>query len=269
MTFFGGKTKKTSKKKTQNDEFAFTLTDIDVPKLDTDFHIERMKNIGDGIVFDMGESTSLERLGISTLRREPLITTIAEDKRKIYTYVSLYDIVTKKQLPAKTNICCYGCRRRFTTQPIGIPIEFHQSVYVSKTDAKIRRLTERERLELQKDENNTIVEMDYFDTEGIVCSFNCIYLCIEESPSSLYKKTHELITKLYQMIFGDYPTEKINKAPNWRLREEYGGPLSDEEFEKTLQTIQFIDAHQIHRVQRLMSPVGRVYEARDIDPDKK
>jgi hypothetical protein len=276
MTSFFGKSKKTIKKKSTQDEFTFTLSNIDVAKIDKDFNMEKMKEFGcditgkTNIIFDGGEGTSLEKLGISSLRREPITTIVSKDKKKIHSYLSLMDIVNGKKIPESTNIPCHGCRRKFTSQPLGIPIDFHPSYYVSKNDpTKIKRLTTRERDILSEDPENNIVTMDYFDTEGIVCSFNCIISCIEDSPSPVYKKTPYLITMMYKMIFGKYPDQKICKSPSWKLRDEYGGPLSDDEFERSLQTIQFTDTHQCRMVQMVTNPVSRIFELRDIDINKK
>lgn len=276
MTTFFGKSKKTTKKKNGQEEFTFTLTNIDIAKIDKNFNMENMKEFGcdlsgksgNNIVFD--EGTSLEKLGISSLRREPITTIVSKDKKKIHSYLSMFDIVTDKKMPSETTIPCHGCRRRFTSQPIGIPIDFHPSYYVSKNDpTKIKRLTVKERETLESSGENSIVYMDYFDTEGIVCSFNCIITCIEDSPSPIYKKTLSLISMMYKMIFGVYPIQKIIKAPSWRMREEYGGPLSDEEFEGVLQTVKFTDTQQCQKIQRMINPVGRIFEVNDIDLDKK
>lgn len=272
MTSFFGKSKKPVKKKTCQDEFTFTLSNIDTAKIDKDFNMEKMREFGcdiSGKSVDIGEGTSLENLGISSLKKEPLITVVSKDRKKIYTYLSMIDIVTNKKMPDITTIPCHGCHRKFSSQPIGIPIEFHPSYYVSKNDTtKIRRLTTKDRENLEKDPANNIVVMDYFDTEGVVCSFNCIISCIEDSPSAIYKKTPYLISMMYKMIFGKYPEQKIIKSPSWRMREEYGGPLSDEEFEKSLQTIQFVDTHQCQKVQRTMNPIGRIFEVKDVDLNK-
>ncbi|MDD4930666.1 MAG: hypothetical protein PHG66_00735 [Candidatus Colwellbacteria bacterium] len=274
MASFFGKSKKTVKKKSTQEEFTFTLSNIDVAKIDKDFNMEKMKEFGcditgKNIIFDT-EGTSLEKLGISSLHREPITTIVAKDKKKIYSYLSLIDIVSRKKIPEETNIPCHGCRRKFSSQPLSIPIEFHPSYYFSKNDpTKIKRLTTREKEKLELDKENNIVELDYFDTEGIVCSFNCIISCIEECPSPIYKKTPYLISMMYKMIFGKYPDQKILKAPSWKMRSEYGGPLSDDEFERSLQTIQFTDTHQCQKVQRVINPVGRIFEVKEIDINKQ
>jgi len=270
-SFFTSKKDQKKKVSAQRDDFSFTLTNIDVAKIDNDFNIEKMKEFGfdltgKTIVFDSTESTSLEKLGISSLRKEPIQTIISKDKKKICSYLSFVDINTRLKMESVTSIPCYGCRRKFSSQPLGIPIEFHPSIYVSKNDpTKTKRLTTREKEEIQNKDKNTIIEKDYFDTEGVVCSFNCIISCIEDSPSPLYKKTPYLISLMYKLIFGKYPEQKIVRSPSWKMREEYGGPLSDEEFQKSLQTIQFTDTHQCRKLERLFNPVSRVFDAKDIE----
>ena len=103
MSFFGGKTKKSTKKKTSDEEFTFTLSNIDIAKIDKNFNMDKMKDFGcdKNIIFE--ETTSLEKLGISSLKREPITTIIAKDKRKIYTYLTLIDIISNKQIPIETN----------------------------------------------------------------------------------------------------------------------------------------------------------------------
>jgi hypothetical protein len=88
---------------------------------------------------------------------------------------------------------------------------------------------------------------------------------IEEMPSKIYEKTPVLIHQMYYMIFGKYPDQIIVKSPSWKMRKEYEGPLSDEEFEKNLQTVKFTDSHQITKVQKLMKPVGKIFEAKDLE----
>ena len=69
-SFFGGK-KKNNKSKNTNEEFTFTLRDIDIARIDKDFNMNEMKNIGESdiadLVFDIDEGTSLEKLGIYSL----------------------------------------------------------------------------------------------------------------------------------------------------------------------------------------------------------
>ena len=214
------------------------------------------------LIFETPKETSLEKLGISSIQKEPIVTVINKEKTKLKTFITMEDFSTKQCLPTSTIVPCFYCRRKFDTVPIGIPIDFHPSVYVDKNDPKrIKKLTTKETTTLNDD---STVKLDYFDVDGIVCSFNCIFAFIDENPSHLYTKTPYLVPQMYKMIFGKFPSEQIFKSPSWRLRKEYGGVLSDEEFVKNLQTLKFTDTSQITKICRLNNPVGRVYKVEEI-----
>jgi hypothetical protein len=273
-SFFGKKkTSTTSSKKKVNDEYSFTLNDINVAKIDKDFNMNSINNISnnksgsDDLIFDIDEGTSLEQLGISSLSHQPTTTIIPKEKTKLHTFVTMNQHLENKKLPIKTDIPCFGCHRKFDTVPLGVPIEYHPSVYISKSDpTKTKKITISEREKLNKeDQENTILQKEYFDVDGIVCSFNCILSIIENNDSPLYKNTEILIPKLYKMIFGEYPDTKIIKAPSWKLRTQYGGTLTDHEFVCNLQTIKYTDTDQIKKANRLMNPVGRIFKVEEID----
>ncbi len=277
-TFF----KKKGKSKGTSEDTTFVLKDIDVAQIDKQYielgeefpsPFETVTKKKDTPNFS--STTSLEKLGIQSFRKEPLVTVIAKDKVKFYTYVSMIDSVMQKELPLTTKERCHGCRRQYTTMPLGIPLKFITSEYISSTGGK-KRLTIKEKKKLVKDQKKAsdenpgeveelIVDNDYFETEGKVCSFNCMFFVIKEMPSEIYINSEPLIYQLYYMIFGKYPDQPINKSPSWKMRQEYEGPLTDEEFEKNLQTVKFTDTHQLSKVQKIMKPVGKVFEARDIE----
>ncbi len=279
MTNFFGKSKKTLVKRNVSDInhelYVFILKNIDMSRIDKDYatfedivytpishsrrKITKENKIGE---------TSIDKIRVSSFTKEPIITVVS--KQKLLFYVPLIDHVKKSRLPTSTSIPCAGCRRKYTTCPLGIPIKYHPSVYrvtTTNNEGKIIHehnqlvnANERKQIEKLMNEkkdgvepfknskgllrNCEIIENEYFDTDAMVCSFNCMLLTIEENSSLLYKNSEMLMYKLYYMIFGHMPASKIIKAPSWRLRKEYDGPLLDEEYEKCLQTIEFVDTHQ-------------------------
>lgn len=257
MSGFFGK-KKTTKNK---DDFNFVLRDIDVVGIDKQFNMKEM-NIEDNIeiVFDVSNiTTSIDKLGISSLKTQPITTTVQKEKIKMHTFIPLINYVTQSSLPTSTTIPCYGCHRRFDTVPLGVPIEYYPSVY--KCDDRItKKLTIQERESMQQNDTENLERREYFDVEGIVCSFNCMYNVIEDNPSPLYKKSQLLIPHLYRIVFGEYPQSKIQRSPSWKLREEYGGCISDGEFVANMQIINFADTHQVERLNNCTRPVGRVFK---------
>jgi hypothetical protein len=76
------------------------------------------------------------------------------------------------------------------------------------------------------------------------------------SQKHLYIQTPHLILKLYHSLFSCYPKTPIIPAPDWRLRKVYGGVLDDQEFQNSLQTVQFKDTQQI-----VFVPAYKAYEA--------
>lgn len=253
MSFFG-------KKKTTREEYKFTLKDIDVAKVDKEFNMDNINNtnrmeIESGIDFDISAvTTSIDKLGISTLKTQPITTIVSRDRVKLQTFVGLVDHVSQRRLPLQTDIPCYGCHRRFSTVPLGIPVKYHPSVY--REDDRKRTVTVRERSEC----SDKVTVNEYFEVESIVCSFNCMYNVIEDCPSSIYRESKLLIPLMYRTIFGEYPKTRIYRSPSWRLRREYGGPLDDKEWCENLQVLRISDTHQVER----FVPVGRVWRVEEI-----
>ncbi len=149
---------------------------------------------------------------------------------KIKTYVTMTDYVLNQKLPLQTNIPCNCCHRSFNTCPIGIPVKVKNGI---------------------------------FYTDGIYCSFNCMIAIVEDYKDPLHAESIPLINLMYKEIFGEFPKQRIIKSAGWRSRKLYGGWLTDEEFEQTLQTIEFKDIHQLKKLTTLMKPLGRIYEVRD------
>lgn len=107
----------------------------------------------------------------------------------------------------KPKVCRY-CRRRFTGPHVGIPlrIDSHHS----------------------KPANYTIV------TEGVFCRFECCYKIIKQNRGSSPSQRRECMMdseSLVLLVFALlYPDRTLVESADFWLREENGGPLTDEEF---------------------------------------
>jgi hypothetical protein len=233
MDFFGGNIKRRKKEKNvTNEEFVFILYNIDLHN--------------DGLVKSKKEEKIIERqIKVSELEIKPMKTIINRDN--IFQYVTMVDVINSP-IPKSTNIPCMGCHRKYKSCPLGVPVKYVPSVLntVVNDISYSKNLTSREFKKMKTDVEyrDKIVDNDYFITDSIVCSFNCMITVFNERPE-IYRETPLLINEMYKRVFGNYPLAKITKAPSWRLRKEYGGPLSDEEFESSLQTINFIDTGQL------------------------
>ena len=50
---------------------------------------------------------------------------------------------------------------------------------------------------------------------------------------------------MYKNIFGYFPNKSFIRSPSWKLRKDYGGNLSDEDYEKFIQNnIPIIESKQ-------------------------
>jgi hypothetical protein len=186
-------------------------------------------------------------------------------KEKINKYLTMIDSTTQEKLSLQTTIPCMGCHRKYNTCPLGVPIKYVPNILntelttVDGIKVNIKKNISCEQTKKYVDshplENKTITFNDYFITDSIVCSFNCMLNVFNENPE-YYKNTPSLLYLMYYKIFGDYPNKTIIPAPNWRLRKEYDGPLTDEEFGNCLQTVKFIDSNQLQ-----VKCIGKLYEA--------
>lgn len=222
MTFF---------KKNKKNEYTFILKNIDVAKIDRDFNMDDIKNIDISTDIKDDSITSLEKLGISSLKVKPLTTLVHKEKLKLSISSTMIDYKDTDISQIK-NIPCYFCHRKFNSVSLGLPVK---------------------------------IDNNKFICDGIFCSFNCMYSFIDENNSSLYRECRYLIPILYKRIFGKYPETKINKSPHWRLRTEYGGILSDTEYESNLQSLSFEDINCLKVLNEEVSLVSKIYSVREIN----
>jgi hypothetical protein len=230
--------------------------------------------------------TTIHKLNFTSLSSEPTLTYIQKDKYKLYNYNIMIDKNSETSLSNNCNIPCYYCRRKFDNYPLGIPIKYYPSLYIlndsslatSKYSFNYKENTiklnknEKERLlhilnnnpniifenkyELKDSKKeHKIITKNFFETDGIVCSFNCMVSYIEEnSYNPLYQNSYNYIYLMYKHIFGEYPTQTIIRSPSWKLRKEYGGPLDDSDYNKFIQSVSIVESKQIKTINNNIKP---------------
>lgn len=216
--------------------------------------------------------TSINKLNFTSLITEPTLTFIQKDKFKLYNYNIMLDTQCEKFLNNESKIPCYYCRRKFDFVKLGIPIKYYPSIYIivdnnsqtSKYSFNYKENTvrlnksEKERILniLQKNKDiilenkeHKIITRNFFETDGIFCSFNCMVSYIEEnSYNPLYQNSYSLIYLMYKQIFGEYPSQSFIRSPSWKLRKEYGGPLDDDDYNKYIQSIPIVESKLINTI---------------------
>jgi hypothetical protein len=221
-------------------------------------------------------STSLTKLGISSVRKDPTETIVWGDYYKIKIYVNtLNDIngtLRQTELTSNYRVKCSWCHLFPLpgTLMIGVPYKYvsnyiEEHVYApecvnvvkqivveptkeekeNKKKDKItlksnyfkRDLTSRDMIKRNRDCSN-IKHNDYFETIKPACSFNCALSKGKELAFSdgRFRNIEMLLTFMYYKIFDKLPKTKILPAGPCELLQENGGPFTEDEYRKMFQT---------------------------------
>jgi hypothetical protein len=145
----------------------------------------------------------------------------------------------KKSIPSKTNLYCWWCKYQvpFDIHPLGCPVKYH------KKDLPEQRL-----------QGQGTGLNEYFETDGIFCSFNCV--CAYSNEVSIYniryKESGGLLYILYKKIFDTFPPNmNIVPALDWRLLKNFGGTMSIDDFRNNFQKIDNVSLNYIKHTQTI------------------
>ena len=141
---------------------------------------------------------------------------------------------------------CYWDHHPFDTKPIGCPIEFVQKraekTYYSEISKDTYTIKEdvNERKLANIDASNTNIHgEEYYVTDGVFCSFNCVRAFIEDRKHIVkYRDSKVLLNRMYNDMIGG-KCSVIESAPNWRLLNVYGGPMTINEFRNNFNKVDF------------------------------
>jgi len=227
-------------------------------------------------------TTTLENLGISDKIKEPSLVFI-DNGHEINMYTTFNNSkgdINRMLLMKNLNYKCWYCKNNIPHDilPISLPIKYYPSYIesiivdnrqinqiknleyrvsdkipvITNDNDKIfydkRYLTVNEREEYESKPNtdkSKLIKNEYFDGEGIFCSFNCMlgYYYDNQTKNVRYKDTPSLIYLLYYYLYGKYP-DKLKKASSWKLLKEFGGDQSIEEFRKNFSFVSYTDMNQ-------------------------
>lgn len=171
-------------------------------------------------------------------------------------WVLMADFVENAILPIHTDKPCWWCREPFNGAPVGLPLRFHKNKEFGQEAEKMKKHFKL--FNLTTDHGN-----EYFETEGIFCSFCCCKAFILDSipkQQAKYRKSSGLLTLLYLKI--NSVLEKIVPAPSWKVLRKWGGKLTIEEFRASFCTKIYEITTNTKRPYMYCS--GRCVEERDI-----
>ncbi len=144
------------------------------------------------------------------------------DKKAKRWIVTMKDALRSTVLPPvlSSPMKCWWCHDHFTENPLGCPVKFNK---------------------------------EYYLTKGYFCSWECTMAFAEDVRSK--PEFHESIQLLYHMFNASGCEGKITSAPHFSLKQEYGGPLTPEEYRGNHQHYHRTGNNYIYMV-----PVGELFE---------
>lgn len=267
-------------KKRRSSKYIFTLKNIDTEKIDQKYGIAIRSNLTHDIDPPPVNITKLTELSDSIIdKRSQIISFLDESKKNYQCHISMIDFKTGKDVNS-LKYHCYWDRHPFNSKPIGCPINYVSSKAtkdyfseISKEDRVIRENITRYKRQLFytnktfmftaiKDKINCKFDIDkgeYYETDGIFCSFNCMMAFIKENKHlRLYEQSYFLALKLYYDLTG-IKDVIINHAPHWRLLEEYGGDKTINQFRENFNKLTY-EYQGIVKSQKMFKPIGFLFE---------
>ena len=179
--------------------------------------------------------TRLEDLGIDE-KQIIVEPDVSCPSSHFYLFYTLKDFTEKKSLPATSPYPCFHCTEPFTTQPLGIPMEFISSYYETTSSSEKdgstvvfkKDISSKKAMEHAKLHKLQIVLRDYFRVDGNFCSYPCMIAYTKYHPSARYSNIGYLLKRMHYLMYNK-PLQWVS-APDIRLLKKYGGPLTTEEF---------------------------------------
>jgi hypothetical protein len=261
------KLKMTTRKRSKS-EYSFLLKGINTDEIDKEYNITLTSNLEEKEHRDPPPKTT-QISEITVIGKEPeYFSFLDEAKKPRKCVITMHDYIKQQHLPQGTR--CYWCQHSFTTQAIGCPIRYVADqvakVYcseVSRDKYTVRENISKERYkeirERDSDSKTKLHRRDYYETDGVFCSFNCCMAFIKENKhKEIYKDSTVLLNNIYYKIHGTLV--KITPAPSWKLLREYGGTMTIKNFRKTFNKLEYIDLGNIRRGFPEMRPVGYIME---------
>ena len=251
-------------------KYIFTLKGINTEKVDQRFGISIVSNINTS---DSNLPENITKISDLTTNRNTseIISFVDEAKKPHKCNISMIDFYTNKEVYYCNTYNCFWCRNSMpeNIMPIGCPIKYvatqavksyYSEISKDKYTIKENITTKRNESINKNDENKlTIIDKNYYLTDGIFCSFNCCMAYVEDNKhNSLYDMSECLLLKMYHDI---YPTKvaSIDEAPHWRKLKQYGGDLTIEQFRESFNKIEYQNHGLISGVPKFKS-IGILFE---------
>ena len=245
-------------------KFGFNIKNINIEELNKLYNLKKEINLNNNINVYPINSTKITDLEIND---DSIITIpfLDESKRKIISNISIIDFKNTND----KNYKCFWDHETIPDNiiPIGCPINYCSNKLKKNYFSEISQdnfcikedIIKTKEILIKEDKNNlSIIKKNYYETDGIFCSFNCCVAFIQNNfHNPLYNNSYTLLLKLYNEVFNT-KINKIEPAPSYRKLTCYGGDLNISKFRETFNKISFKE-HGIIKIPNIES-IGFLYE---------
>lgn len=174
------------------------------------------------------------------------ISFLDDSKKNVVCSASVSNLsVTKRDI----SDCCFWCRHPFESVPIGCPVRYIPRQAVKKFRSNISKdmyiikenVTQMRAEDIEENDTLKCQESDFYETDGIFCSFNCCQAYINDNKHNrYYDQSSMLLMKIYrQCVPENTKITKILPAPHWRMLKTYGGTLDIFEYRSSFNKVEY------------------------------
>lgn len=246
-------------------KYIFTLKNVNISKIN---HTYGLKILSIDLNEDDNLSTHTTKLTeLNAEKGTPEVISFLDESKCLRTcYVSMIDFQSRMDVNL-LRYHCFWCRHPFDTRPIGCPIKYISSQAEKKYHSHISRdtytikenVTAKRRKDLNKSKELSIKIGEYYETDGVFCSFNCCSAWVNDNKHiRLYDNSTMLLMKMYNTMMGTKMVI-ISPAPHWRVLEMYGGHLNIIKFREGFNKIDY-ECHGNTKTVPNFLPLGTLFE---------
>lgn len=249
---------------TKTKKYIFSLKNINAENVDKKYDITISSNINTPI--EEVQTSNVTKLSDLSDTSQHTLSFLDESKRSHKCNISMIDFKSRENIVnTHNNYFCYWCRHPFDTKPIGCPIRYISNTAIKNYYSEISKdiYTIKENIPkdkiIPKDDRIKLIHNDYYETDGIFCSFNCAMSFINDNKyNRMYDDSMMLLIKMYNDILKTNSIS-ISPAPSWRLLNVYGGHLNINEFRESFNKVEY-EYHGITRNFIKQESIGTIYE---------
>ena len=224
----------------------FFLKGFDIQEVDKKYGLCIVSNI------DIESTIQTNKTNIIDVIEKPEETHVSfVDDKNDKCFITMLDWINKDKFLQKTDIACFWCKHQFTSKPLGCPVKFINNrieksyvSYITKDKYYMKENLTKTKLDailkIKTDSFEiTPVETEYYLTDGVFCSFNCIIAFINDHSKDIFYSESKMLTySMYREVVGKKAT-KIKSSPHWRLLKMFGGPFTISDFRKSFNLYEY------------------------------